>query len=68
MLGWKSVGQASYSEVGFLNLLEHGDTVLADRGFTISDDLAVHGARLAIPPLPKESLSSVRKKWNIHNA
>ena len=30
-----------------------GDMVLADRGFDISDDLAVHGATLAIPPLIK---------------
>ena len=34
---------------GFFNLLEAGDTVLADRGFTIADDLAVHGVKLEIP-------------------
>ncbi|XP_067681957.1 uncharacterized protein [Haliotis asinina] len=34
---------------GFLQLLEHGDLVLADRGFLISDDLAACGAQLAIP-------------------
>ena len=34
---------------GFLDLLSNGDTVLADRGFTISDDLAVFGAKLEIP-------------------
>lgn len=34
---------------GFLNLLSSGDSVLADRGFTLSDDLAVFGAKLEIP-------------------
>lgn len=34
---------------GFLQLLEHGDVVLADRGFTIRDDVGVHGAKLQIP-------------------
>ncbi|XP_060551907.1 uncharacterized protein LOC132713362 [Ruditapes philippinarum] len=35
---------------GFYDNLEHGDLVLADRGFLISDELAVRGASLAIPP------------------
>ena len=34
---------------GFFNLTEPGDTVLADHGFTIADDLAVHGVKLEIP-------------------
>ena len=34
---------------GFFNYLEPGDTILADRGFTIADDIAVHGAKLEIP-------------------
>ena len=34
---------------GLLNLLEHGDTVLADRGFDSGDDIALHGATLQIP-------------------
>lgn len=33
----------------FLRLLEHGDVVLADRGFDIGDDIAIHGATLVIP-------------------
>ena len=33
----------------FLNKLERGDTILADRGFTVAEDLAVHGATLEIP-------------------
>ncbi|CAC5380767.1 unnamed protein product [Mytilus coruscus] len=35
---------------GFLEMLEFGDEVMADRGFTISDLLALKGATLAIPP------------------
>ena len=38
---------------GFLRHLVPGDLVLADRGFDISDDLAFHGAALAIPPYTK---------------
>ena len=38
---------------GFLNLLEYGDRVLADRGFNISEDLALFGATLAIPSFTK---------------
>ena len=33
----------------FLRLLEYGDVELADRGFDIADDIAVHGATLIIP-------------------
>ena len=33
----------------FLRLLEYGDVVLADRGFDIADDIALHGATLFIP-------------------
>ena len=35
-------------ESNFFSYLEPGD-VLADRGFTIADDVAVHGAKLEIP-------------------
>ena len=38
---------------GFLKHLLHGDMVMADRGFEVSDDLAVHGATLAIPPFTR---------------
>ena len=36
-------------ESTFLSLLEAGDIVLADRGFTVSEDIALQGARLEIP-------------------
>lgn len=35
------------------SFLEHGDTVLADRGFNISKELAIHGATLATPSFTK---------------
>ena len=34
---------------GFLDLIEPGDIVLADRGFTINEDVAICGAKLEIP-------------------
>lgn len=34
---------------GFLDLIEHGDLVLADRGFLISEDLAARNSSLLIP-------------------
>lgn len=33
----------------FLKLLSPGDVVLADRGFTIEEDLKIHNAKLEIP-------------------
>ena len=36
-------------ESTFLSLLEPGDVVLADRGFTMSEDIALRGAKLIIP-------------------
>ena len=44
-----SIRQELDSESNFLKMLEHGNTILADCGFTIEEDLAVHGAKLEIP-------------------
>ena len=41
------------SKYGFLEHLIHGDMVLADRGFDISEDLALRGVTLAIPAFTK---------------
>ena len=46
---------------GFLDMLEHGDTVLADRGFTITDDIALRGAKLVIPSFTRGN--SHKRKW-----
>ena len=38
---------------GFLQLLDPGDSIMADRGFNIQDDLTPLGVRLNIPPFLK---------------
>ncbi len=40
-------------KTGFYELLEPGDLVLADRGFLIEEELAIRGAKLAIPPFAR---------------
>ena len=38
---------------GFLNRVEPGDIILADRGFTVGEDIAIHGGQLEIPAFTK---------------
>ena len=49
--GWD--GRVSDKEItirsGFLNKLDYGNCILADRGFTIEQELATQGAILKIP-------------------
>ena len=40
---------------GFLDLLEEGDVVMADKGFNIQDLLAVRGVRLSAPPVMRKN-------------
>ena len=53
--GWG--GRVSDKEITlksrFLHFLQHGDYILADRGFTIAEKLASCGATLKIPHLAK---------------
>ena len=42
--------KAITQESGFLDFIDQGDVVLADRGFTIAHELAERGAKLIIPP------------------
>ena len=38
---------------GILDLVQSGDSVMADKGFDISYDLLIHGCRLNMPPFVK---------------
>ena len=40
-------------QCGFLNLIDPGDVILADRGFNVYDDIAIKGGRLEIPAFTK---------------
>ena len=42
---------------GILDLIEQGDSVMADKGFTIEDDLKIRGATLNIPPFLRDTNS-----------
>ena len=47
--GGRASDKTITQESGFFNRIEPGDVILADRGFTIQDDIAVYGAKLIIP-------------------
>ena len=53
--GWG--GRVSDKEItiksGFLDLIEHGDQILADRGFTVQTEIATHGGILVMPSFTK---------------
>ena len=58
--GGRASDQHITRESGFLDLLEPTDLIVADRGFTIKEDLMVRGATLEIPP-PSSGLEQMSK-------
>ena len=69
--GGRASDQHITRESGFLDLLEPTDLILADRGFTIKEDLIVRGATLEIPPpssgleqMPREKVLTTKKIAN----
>ena len=66
--GW--VGRVSDKEftirIKFFEKLQHGDTIFADRGFTIKQELATYGATLTILHFTRgKLLMSVKKFKNL---
>ena len=51
--GGRVLDKVITQKCGFLDHIEYGDVILADRGFNIHDDLAVLGAKLEIPSFTK---------------
>ena len=47
--GGRATDKCITQNSGFLDLVEYGDVIVADRDFDISDDLSLYGARLEIP-------------------
>ena len=50
---------------GFLNLIENGDQILADRGFTVGEEIAYHGGILVIPSFTKGRKQLSKKQVDI---
>ena len=59
--GGRVSDKAITQNCGFLDKLEHGDLVLADRGFNIYDDIGVRGAKLLIPASTKGKVQLSRE-------
>ena len=49
-LGGRASDQHITRNSGFLKLIEPTDLIMAGRGFTVKEDLMMHGATLEIPP------------------
>ena len=49
-LSWFNINKRLTRQSDILDLLERGDSVMADRGFVIEDDLVLRGIYLNIPP------------------
>lgn len=48
------------SKSGFLEHLEHGDVIMADKGFNIQDILALYGSVLMAPPIMRQNTISAK--------
>lgn len=70
--GGRASDRLIVQESGFLDLVEAGDTILADRGFTIQNDLLLRHATLQIPPpssgYDQMTTANVQKTKKIANA
>ena len=49
-LSWFNINKELTRQSGIFDLFECGDSVMADRGFDIEDDLVLRGINLTIPP------------------
>ena len=54
--GGRASNRYIVQQCGILNLIDPGDIILADRGFTIPEDLLYRQASLVIPPSTREKL------------
>ena len=53
--------QALTRDCGILELIEPGDSIMADKGFDIGYDVALRGAKLNIPPFLKNQQQLSKK-------
>ena len=72
MWGWRATDVHITRESGFLNLIDPGDVIPADRGFIIKEDLLVRGAKLEIPApskaIEQQTPDDVAKTKKVANA
>ena len=70
--GGRASDQLMTRSCGFYDLLDHGDLILADRGFPIQEDLLLRHCHLEIPPsssgLAQMSGPDVKKTKDVANA
>ena len=70
--GGRTSDQKITRESGFLDLIDPKDVILADRGFTIQEDLLIRQATLFIPPpssgLEQQTRADVMRTKKVANA
>ena len=73
-VGWggRTSDKRIVNESGFLDLVDPGDVILADRGFTINSELLMRHAKLEIPPpssgWEQQTAEDVAKTKKVANA